>query len=596
MYTALVQMLQGLKPQYMLLVQACIVVAFPYFLWRVCRIEKLLPLGVTQIIAGVLLGPGLLGALDAWMLANPNPGFDPTKPIHACLNPKNIQLFDAIFGKVACMGVPDPKDATKMIGSVVDRTFGIFMVATIAVCLFGFLAGTDADKELIAKSGRSVMSIGVIGMIVGWVLGTLGGIGVYYAFPTVAPGSAANAFTFPVAYGLVIAVSALPVLAVILRSLDITRRRLGAVALASASIADTMMWVGLGIVVALASGGDLTKALLKAFLGGALSIGFILYVANPVFNRMMAKDAPENAIITLAALSIFVASAITGITELHPVLGAFIAGYFLPDKVREMAAHRLDMATVLVLMPFFFLATGLRTDFNATDSTVWILFAISAVLCVVGKTVGHGVAARMTGENIPFSIATGVLLQTKGLMGLLVCVVFLEKNVVSPLLFSACVFMCIFSTAISAPVVRSMIRKHGDLVTEGGKKPEPILAEPGPAITHAPPPATAARPAVATLEFAGGLGTFDVAAANVVIGRHTEDDIRINDIRTSRRHARISISANGRLRLVNQTADRSSPNPIFVNGTERENIELADGDKVSLNGVEFVVRYAKVPA
>lgn len=582
MYSGLVHLLQELKPPYILLVQACIVVAFPYFLWRVCRFDRLFPLGVVQIFAGVLLGPGIFGALDAAFL-NPMPSFDPSKPVNACTNPQTRELFNALFGRTCYHG-----------NEIVNRAAGIGSIATIAVCLFGFLAGTDADKELIRKSGRSVVLIGVIGMIVGWVIGAIAGVAIYYSFP-LAHGEKASLLNFPIGYGLVIAVSALPVLAVILRGLDLTKRRLGAVALASASIADTMMWVGLGVVVALALGGNLTAALAKAFLGGALSVGFILFVANPVLNRMLAKDAPENALITLAALCIFVASAITGITELHPVLGAFIAGYFLPDKVREMAAHRLDMPTVLVLMPFFFLNTGLQTDFKFFDPQVWILFLISSVLCVVGKTTGHGMAARMSGENVPFSISTGLLLQTKGLMGLIVCVVFLEKGVVSPLLFSACVFMCMFSTGLSTPVMRMIIAKYGDLATEGDKKAEPILTDDGPAVEQKAAP-VAARPSLATLEFAEGLGRFDVASPNVVVGRHTEDDIRVSDIRVSRRHARLALGAQGRFELTNQTADRSTPNPVFVNGVEKEHAEIQDGDKVSLNGVEFTVRYANKAA
>ena len=584
MYSGLVQLLQGLKPQYILLVQACIVVAFPYFLWRVCRFDKLFPLGVVQIFAGVLLGPSIFGALDAAFF-NPAITFDPSKPVNPCTNPQARELFNAIFGRTCYAGK-----------EVVNRAAGIGAVATIAVCLFGFLAGTDADKELIRKSGKSVVSIGVIGMLFGWIIGALAGIAIYYAFP-LALGEKATALNFPIAYGLVIAVSALPVLALILRGLDLTTRRLGAVALASASIADTMMWLGLGIVVALALGGNLGVALLKAGLGGALSVGFIVFVANPVFKRMLAREAPENAIITLAALSIFVASAITGITELHPVLGAFVAGYFLPDKVREMAAHRLDMATVLVLMPFFFLNTGLQTEFKFFDPQVWILFVISAVLCVFGKTVGHGAAARMTGENVPFSISTGLLLQTKGLMGLIVCVVFLEKGVVSPLMFSACVFMCMFSTGLPTPIMRMMIAKYGDRVTEGDKKAEAIIEMAGPAVVQAGAVApSAGQPVLATLEFSEGRGTFNVTASNVVLGRHTEDDIRVNDIRVSRRHAKLSIGGGGRFTLVNQTADRSDPNPIEVNGVEKEHAELQDGDKVSLNGVEFTVRYPKKAA
>lgn len=587
MYDALVHLLQGLKPPYILLVQACIIVAFPYFLWRTLRFGAVLPLGVVQILAGVLLGPAIFGFIDATLLNPSPPPFDPSKAVNACTNPQARELFNALFGRT-CYN-----------GQLVDRSGAIAAVANIAVCLFGFLAGTDADKELIRKSGKSIVSIGFNGFVFGWLLAAVAGYIIYLTVPR-ALGGKADWLNFSMGYGLVIAVSALPVLALILRGLEITRRRMGAVALASASIADTMMWVGLGITVALALGGSLPVALTRAFLGGALSIVFIKYVASPWLERMLRNEAPESAIITITALSIFVASAITGITELHPVLGAFIAGYFLPDKVRELASHRIDQTTVLILMPFFFLNTGLRTDFALYDPTVWILFTVSTFLCVFGKMIGHGVAARLTGESWPFAMSIGLLLQTKGLMGLIVLNVFFEKEVISQLMFSAAVLMCIASTALTTPLMRLMFRRFGDDLKDGGAKPDtPQPADAGPIVaqTQAAAAAAAASPPMARVEFEQEFGVFNVNRGAVTIGRHSENDLQINDIRVSRHHARMTVTHDGRFQLHNLTADKAVSNPITVNGVEREHAVLAEGDKVVLGGgPAFVIRYATKPA
>ena len=584
MYSGIVHLLQDLKPAYILLVQACIIVAFPYFLWRTLQLSRWFPLGVVQIFSGVLLGPSIFGAIDGSMF-NWHPHFDPSKAANACTNPQARELFDALFG------------TTCYHGTAVNRAAGIAAVATIAVCLFGFIAGTDADKELIRKSGKSVVSIGVVGMLFGWSISAIAGYFVYLYFP-LARGPNATAFNFSIAFGLVMAVSALPVLALILRGLDITRRRMGAVALASSSIADTMMWLGLGFVVALALGGSLPVALAKAAAGGLLSIGFIVYVASPMFERLIKSDAPESAIISLAALSIFVSGAVTGITELHPVLGAFVAGFFLPDKVREMAAHRLDQAATLVLMPFFFLNTGLNTVFNISDPNVWILFAIGSVLCVFGKMIGHGVAARMTGESWPFAMSIGMLLQTKGLMGIIVIVVFLEKEVVSPLMYSAAVFMCMFSTGLPTPFMRMMFRVFGEDLKDGGpghasgasaavvRVDEPKLST-GPE-TSVP----AGAKTLATLVFDDEYGTIAVTNPRSVIGRHSDAHVRVNDIRVSRHHALLAQGSDGRFELYNQMADRAEPNPILVNGIPKEHAVLADGDKISLGGVGFTFHKA----
>jgi len=584
MYASLVSILNDLKPPYLLLVQACIVILFPFLLWRALGLRKWFPLGVVQIFAGVLLGPAIFGAIDGNFL-NLAPRFDPSKPADVCKNPQDAkELFNALFGVTCYHGE-----------QVVNRAAAIGAIATIAVCLFGFLAGADADKELIRKSGKSVVSIGVLGMLFGWGIAIVAGYIIYYAIPE-ARGAKANAFSFSIAYGLVIAVSALPVLALILRGLDITRRRLGAVALASASIADTMMWLGLGIVVALTLGGSLPMALAKAAAGGLLSIGFVLYVASPILNRMLENQEGEAAVITMTALAIFVASAITGITELHPVLGAFIAGYFLPDRVRELAAHRLDLVTTLVLMPFFFLNTGLNTKFSFADPNVWILFIVSSILCVFGKMIGHGIAARMTGESWPFAMSVGLLLQTKGLMGIIVIVVFLEKEVVSPLMFAAAIFMCLFSTGLSTPAMRVMFKRYGEGLKDGAPTAEPILETAGPVVSQARTAGATDKPVLATIEFEKGLGTFNVTEPRSVIGRHSEANIRVNDIRVSRHHALLVLGEGGKFEIYNQMADRAEPNPILVNGNVREHAVLEDGDRVSLGGVGFTFHYAQVAA
>lgn len=551
MYAELIALLRGMKPANILLVQACIVILIPYLLWRTFALSKWFPLGVVQIFCGVLLGPALFGA------------FAP-------------DLFQALFGVV--------QQGSKTI----NRTDGIAALATIAVCLFGFLAGADADKELIVKSGRSIAVTGIVGMLVGWAFGIVGGAIIYATIPA-ALGPSSSLFSFSLAYGLVIAVSALPILALILRELNLTQRRIGAYSLATAGLADTMMWVGLAVVLALTGSGSLIRACSISIFGGVLSIGFIKLVANPVLSRMFGKEAPESAIMSFAALSIFVASAITSITELHPVLGAFVAGVFLHDKVREMAAHSLDRATSLVLMPFFFLNTGLKTDFALSDLNVWILFAFSSFLCVFGKMAGHGIAARSTGEPWPFATAVGLFLQTKGLMGLIVCVVFLERGLVSPLMFSAAVLMCMFSTGLTVPVARVLAARHGNSFVEGSASSAPVVNPDEPRVVEAPQPID--KPVLATLEFEREqYGRATITAPRVVIGRHSSDDIRINDVRVSRHHAVLSSVDGKTFEIQNQTADRANSNPILINGVEKEHAPLQDGDDVLLGGVRFRYR------
>lgn len=550
----LISFLQHLKLGDMLLVQAAIVILIPYLLWRTLQLGRWFPLGVIQILTGVLLGPSIFGALSP-------------------------ALFNTLFGVLTT-------GATR-----INRADPILALATIAVCLFGFLAGADADKEMIRKSGKTIASISVIGMAVGWFFGGLAGLGLFFFLPAAVPVPTAGdtfvkpaAWLFSIAFGLITAVSALPVLAVILRELKLTQRRIGAVALASAGIADTMMWIGLAVVVALSGSGSLGEAIGVALAGAGASALFVKFVASPILNRLVKREAPESALMTVAALSIFVASAITSLAELHPVLGAFIAGVFLPDKIREMAAHRLDQPTSLILMPFFFLNTGLRTRFQFADPDIWILFGVATFMCVVGKTIGHGLAARAQRETWPFSIGIGVLLQTKGLMGIIVLLVFADRHLISGLTFSAGVLMCIASTGLSAPILRTLMGAFGDRLLEGNKVISTAHVPDQPPITVIP--SHSVQP-LALLEFADERGKVPVLSASSTIGRHSEDTIRLNDISVSRHHAQLVLGAAGRFELHNLTADRSEPNPILVNGVEKEHATLSDGDVIGIGITKF---------
>jgi hypothetical protein len=207
--------------------------------------------------------------------------------------------------------------------------------------------------------------------------------------------------------------------------------------------------------------------------------------------------------------------------------------------------------------------------------------------------IGHGVAARMTGESWPFSMSIGLLLQTKGLMGIIVIVVFLEKEVVSQLMFSAAVFMCMFSTGLPTPAMRWAFRYFGDELKDAGRKEAetPILADAGPLVSQEK---AASKPVLARLEFMDeSHGVASITEPRTVIGRHSDANVRVNDIRVSRHHALLVQADGGKFEIHNQMADRAEPNPILINGEVKEHAKLADGDKVSLGGVSFVFREAK---
>jgi Kef-type K+ transport system membrane component KefB len=347
---------------------------------------------------------------------------------------------------------------------------GINALAAISICLFAFLAGTEADRDVIANAGRAVMAIGVGSLILTWLAGVAIGYGIVGRNPAVM-GHARDAVLFAVAFGLCNAVPALPVLAAILGELQLNRQRIGAVSLAAACVGDIILWVSVAVILPFAAGaGGLISALATAIGGGLVVVALCRLVVNPMLEHAVKAGAPERVLMILVGITIFAASAITQATGLHAVVGAFLVGALLSDEVRHQAASRLDMPTSLLLLPFFFLSTGLQAKISISDPLIWTVFAAGLLVCVVGKlaaVVGFGLAS---GENLAFSVLAGVLLQTKGLMELVIVTVFLDVGIVGPATYSALVLVALASTALTMPLAQACLRLWGPRIAASGAK------------------------------------------------------------------------------------------------------------------------------
>ena len=564
----------------LLFLQIIVVVGVPLVLWRTFRLGRILPLPIIQIFAGVALGPSFFGA------------FAP-------------DAYKFLFGDQVLNGV---------------NTF-----ADISVVMFVFLAGCEADRNILRNSAGTVLRIAIAGVATPWILGALAVYALLQIFPD--PhfvqrliGPSVHPTLYAVAFGLAMSVTALPVLVVVLRELGFIRKPIGSIALAIGGFDDAMLWLSISVLLPFAAGGhDFWQALALAAGGGIVTFLVSAYIVMPFLQRLIDREAPERLLMSSVILMLFIAAATTEVTGLHAVVGAFIVGVLLPDKLRHMAESKLDVPVSLLLLPFFFLATGLKTRFNMADPQIWAMVGFALVVCVGGKFVGITLPSIFSGQSRAFSITLGVLMQCKGLMEIVVVTVLYQRNIIGELTFSSLVLTALISTVLTAPLARLCVHLFGDAATATTAPPRkieisviepattarataPATAAPQPAPVPAETPATAPAampepmPAAAEtgplLEFEEDVGTVPMGKAEVVIGRHSQDDIRVRDVRVSRHHARLKRLADGRVELTNLTADRSEPNPVTVNGIEREHAVLVNGDKVSLGGVVFTLKLA----
>jgi Kef-type K+ transport system membrane component KefB len=429
-----------------LLVQATVVVLLPFLLWHGCGLRQFFPLTVVQIISGLLLGPSIFGGASSVLLDAGS--WSAGRDLHA--------LSGAFTAAASTIG--------DLYRALFSNSGGIDTMATIAVSMFAFVAGADVDREKMKVSAGSIFGIGLGGLLVTWGIGSALGWVLATSLPS-AVGKANSVILFAIVFGMCNAIPALPVLAALLREIGLIRERIGVVGLAAATIGDVTLWISLAIVLPFTPGagaGGAGTGLLLAFLCISASLLGCLFIAGPLFNRLLARKAPERVIMSLVAVVVFLSAAITEFGHLHAVLGAFIAGVFLPDPVREMAAEKLDMPTALFLLPFFFLSTGLKTEFSLDNSVVWIVFIAGLGVCIFAKIASTMVAARLCSENWAFGLTVGVLLQTKGLMELVVARIFYDKMVISQASFSAVVMVALVSTALTIPVTSLLLVIFGE--------------------------------------------------------------------------------------------------------------------------------------
>jgi Kef-type K+ transport system membrane component KefB len=364
---------------------------------------------IGEVLAGILLGPSLLGRLAPGM--------------QAFLMPVQI---------------------APQLG----------LISQFGILLFMFLIGLELDTNLLGKHSRVTLAISHASMVVPFLAGAALALWLYPALSSQAVG-----FTnFALFMGVSMSVTAFPVLARILADRGMQRSELGVIALACAAVDDATAWCLLAVIVGIAradSGGALwTIALTLVY------VLVMLLVLRPVVRRLTAREQLRNRSsqgATAAALvGAFASALITEAIGVHALFGAFLFGAIIPHDsllARDLNQRLRDLIIVLFL-PAFFSFTGLRLQLGLLESAQDVVYCavIVAVACA-GKFGGSALAARCMGLPWRDASALGVLMNTRGLMELIVLHVGLDLGVLSPRLFAMLVIMAVVTTLVTSPLL-----------------------------------------------------------------------------------------------------------------------------------------------
>jgi Kef-type K+ transport system membrane component KefB len=329
-------------------------------------------------------------------------------------------------------------------------------IAQLGVILYMFIVGLELNASLLRRRAHVAAVISQAGIAVPFVLGAALAL---WLFPRFAPAEAP--FTsFALFMGIAMSITAFPVLARILTDWNMARSELGVLALCCAATDDLTAWCLLAFVV------GVVKAQVGSWLlvaaGTAAYIAAMYWIVRPAVQwfvrRWNQEPLPRTA--TAVALTALLLSALaTEAIGIHAIFGAFLLGAVIPHDsvVARSLTRQLENLVTVLLLPAFFAFTGMRTRLDlVSGADQWLICAVIILAATAGKFGGTLVAGRLMGLDLRFATALGVLMNTRGLMELIVLNIGLDLGIISPTLFSMLVLMALATTLATPPLVRRL--------------------------------------------------------------------------------------------------------------------------------------------
>jgi Kef-type K+ transport system membrane component KefB len=375
------------------------------------------PRVVGEMLAGILLGPSLLG----WLA----PG-----------------VSSALF----------PPDSLGHLNSL----------SQVGLLIFMFLVGLELDLGHLRELGRAAVMTSQVSIIVPFILGSAFAL---YLYPRLSDPSV-SLTGFALFMGAAMSVTAFPVLARILTERNMFRTRVGSVAIACAAVDDVTAWCILAGIVVIVRASSLELPVWLTVSGLALFVLLMGFVVRPALRRLeMVYEKRGHLTQDLIAVILLVVLASGWTTEtlgVHALFGAFLAGVIMPrhPKLSGELSQKFEALIVVLLLPIYFALTGLRTSiFLISGAQMWFYCAVIIVLAVIGKLGGSMLSARWNGMSWREAAAVGILMNTRGLVELVILNIGLDLGILSPPLFSIMVLMALITTLMTTPLLKWVYRE-----------------------------------------------------------------------------------------------------------------------------------------
>jgi Kef-type K+ transport system membrane component KefB len=379
-----------------------------FFGWLFKKIGQ--PSVIGEIIAGIVLGPSLLGMY--------------------------FPEFSAALFPVESLG-------------------NLKFLSQIGLILFMFVIGMELDLKVLKNKANEAVVISHASIVIPFALG----IGLaYFVYNRFAP-DGVKFLSFSLFMGIAMSITAFPVLARIVQERGIHKTKLGAIVITCAAADDITAWCILAVVIAIVKAGTFVSSLY--IIGLALIyVLAMLFVVKPFLKRIGelygSKDTIVKPVVAIFFLTLIISSYATEVIGIHALFGAFMTGAIMPDvaKFRTIFIEKVEDVSLILLLPLFFVFTGLKTEIGLiNDPYLWKVTGFIILVAVVGKFLGSALAAKFVGQNWRDSLTIGALMNTRGLMELIVLNIGLELKVLTPEVFTMMVIMALVTTFMTGPAL-----------------------------------------------------------------------------------------------------------------------------------------------
>lgn len=385
-----------------------IIIVAKFFGWICTKIRQ--PSVIGEMIAGIVLGPSLIGMY---------------------------------FPEYSAMLFPKQ--------SLPNLQF----LSQIGLILFMFIIGMELDLKILKKASHDAVVVSHSSIIIPFTLGM--GLA-YFIYQTYAP-AGVPFLSFGLFMGIAMSITAFPVLARIVQERGITKSKLGTIAITCAAADDITAWCILAAVIAIVKAGSVISSVYTILMAAAyvfLMIKLVRPFLARIGNIYATRERLTKPIIAVFFLTLIISAYATEAIGIHALFGAFMAGAIMPDNVkfRTIFIEKVEDVSLVLLLPLFFVFTGLRTQIGLiNDPELWKLTGLIILIAVTGKFFGSAMAAKFVGQSWKDSLALGALMNTRGLMELVVLNIGYDLGVLTPEVFSMMVLMALTTTFMTGPAL-----------------------------------------------------------------------------------------------------------------------------------------------